>query len=232
MPNDIAETTATTGNTEQNAGAPVMATETPAVAVPAADEAEQTAEKTSAVDAPLMGEGGTEGGTEAKAPDAETKPEAAAENADAPVDYKAQLKAPEGFELNENLLAKAAELFGADKLPPERAQAYVDAYCEMQKEQAEAAAKRSVEAVRAWKTQIEQRPEYAAELPLVRSAIRGMTQENPELKALFNDPVFGNMPELWNLALYVGRKFEQEGALISGGRENGGGKSAADVIFG
>ena len=65
------------------------------------------------------------------------------------------------------------------------------------------------------------RPKFKEELPIVRLGINNLAKNNPRIRELYNDPVFGNMPELWEIALAVGRRFESEGQLLTTGRDNG-----------
>lgn len=135
-------------------------------------------------------------------------------------DYKTAIKLPEGFEMRDAWMDRATALFKENNIAPEQAQGFVDAFCAIQQEAAENARAESNSAVEAWRKEINERSEFAAELPLVRQGINSMAKEFPEIRALYNDPVFGNMPELWKIALCVGRKFGTEGDMLGAGRGN------------
>ena len=139
------------------------------------------------------------------------------EEAAAEVDY-GKLKLPEGVVANATM-AKAHELFKEAKLPMDQAQKLIDLYFGEMSESAKAAEKRNVEAVTAWRKEITERPEFKTELPLVQLAIEDMAKTAPEIRELYNDPVFGNMPQLWKIALAFGQRFHTEGAMLSGGRD-------------
>ena len=65
----------------------------------------------------------------------------------------------------------------------------------------------------------------------MRLGIANLAKDCPSVRGLYNDPVFGNMPELWEIALAVGRRFEKEGQLLSGGRDNGAPKNFVDDLY-
>ena len=149
-----------------------------------------------------------------------------------PVNYREQLKLPEDFTLNEDWMRQATDLFGEVKLPLDQAQKFLDTFCAMQRETAVTQSRRSAEAVQGWRRSIEERPGYREELPLVRLGIQGLSADFPELRDLFNDPVFGNMPELWKIALSFGRRFQTEGALLSGDRSRSpGSPSLPELLY-
>ncbi len=181
--------------------APLMGGAPEAVAV--APEAAKAPETEGAK--PLMAEG-------------EAPKEQEAETAEA-VDYGKTLKLPEGFEMNAPVMEKAAALFAKGKIAPELAQELMDLDCGQLGDSAKEAEQRSVETVTGWRNTIVNRPEYQTELPLVQLAIADMSREAPEIRALYNDPVFGNMPELWQIALAFGKRFQTEGSMLSGGRD-------------
>lgn len=186
----------------ENGGAPPAA-ETPLMGEP------KPAEAKPAEAAPIMGDGKpaeTEGGDGEPAE---------------PTDYLGGLKLPEGYAVDPELAPKANELFGKYKLPKEAAQEFVDLMLETRKQEAASAAAKQGDAIGAMRREIEGRPKFAEELPVVKLGIENLAKDFPRVRELYNDPVFGNMPELWEIALAVGRRFETEGHLLSGGRDTG-----------
>ena len=154
---------------------------------------------------------------------------------DEPVDYFSGVTVPEGYVLNNELMPRAAELFGKYHLPREAAQEFVTLAVELQRSSAAHAAEQSrasqAESVRKMASEITSRPDFAKEKPLVQLGIANLAREFPRIRELYNDPVFGSMPELWEIALAVGRRFEQEGQLLSAGKDTGGVKNFLEQMY-
>ena len=168
-----------------------------------------------------------------KEPEGEAKPEGDGkpEESEAKPDYFEGVKLPEGMKLDAEITPKAAELFGKYKLPREAAQEFVDLAVSMQRRGAEAVSTAQTETLRKMAAEITSRPNFAKEKPLVRLGIDNLAKDNPRIRELYNDPVFGNMPELWEIALAVGKRFETEGQLLNGGKDPGNGKSFLSQMY-
>lgn len=220
---------------DENVNTPQTADATQAQGNTTADATQNTAPET-----PVMAEPKAEDGAPPEAADgaqkqetpimAETKPEEPAKDGEKkdgeepfepPADYFADVSLPEGFVLDKELAPKAAEVFGKYKLPKEAAQEFVDLTVDMRKREATLQAQQQAESVRRMADELRGRPKFKEELPIVRLGINNLAKNNPRIRELYNDPVFGNMPELWEIALAVGRRFESEGQLLTTGRDNG-----------
>lgn len=181
--------------------------------------------KVEAAQKPLMAVAGDPAPVE-QPDNADPKPE---DQPKAPENYEA-FKLPDGFKLDEAANAKAVEYFKSMNYTQEQAQQAVDIFCEVQKENAVKSQARTNQTVQAWRGQIESRPNFKDEVPLVQAGIRGMVARNPDIGKLYNDPVFGNMPELWDIAVLFGKYYETEGAPPDKGGGQGN-KSLADVLY-
>ena len=201
-----------------------------------AESAPEGAKPEGAMPAPVMAEAKPAEAkpAEAKPGDGETPP-AAEPKPEEPIDYFAEAKLPEGYTLDQELVPKAAELFGKYKLPKEAAQEFIDFAAAMRGREAQQAAQtaqaQQIESVRKMAAEITSRPEYEKERPLVQLGIRNLAKDFPEIRAFYNDPVFGSMPELWKIALAVGRRFETEAQLLSGGKDPGAGGDFLKGIY-
>jgi len=138
---------------------------------------------------------------------------------DAPEQYQ-EFKLPEGMVLNKELADKVLPILGKYKLSQEAAQELVNAYSEQVKKEAAATQEQQQKTVKAWIDEINARPDKMSELPMAKRGVARIVSEFPELKSLFSDPVFGNMPQLYKLALFVGKNFETEGGVPIGSASN------------
>lgn len=150
------------------------------------------------------------------------------------VDYEKLLteSMPEGFVLDEKGAGAAKEFFAKHKLPPEAAKEAVELYCKMQADGAKKIQETTEQTVSDWTRQLTGREQYKTEMPMVRRGIGAVVKEFPETRKLFDDPVFGNMPELYEVMLFVGKNIASEGQLVGGGAPGENGRSPADIIFG
>ena len=227
---------------DENVNTPQTADANPAQVDTTADATKNTAAET-----PVMGETKGETGNPAT-PEGEQKPDAPVmgeqpkeepkddkkgEDApfEPPADYFEGVTLPEGVVLDKELAPKAQEVFGKYKLPKEAAQEFVDLTVEMRKKEAAAQAQHQAETVRKMADELRSRPKFKEELPIVRLGIDNLAKDNPKIRELYNDPVFGNMPELWDIAYAVGRRFETEGHLLSGGADSGQPRSFLDGLY-
>lgn len=205
--------------------------------------AQQTPSESTAAAPPLMGDPKPEGGstpplmgdsTEAGGKPADGKPAEPAKaegevgdgaKPEEPIDYFADAKLPEGYQLDQELVPKAQELFGKYKLPREAAQEFIDFAMAMRTKEAQLGAslaqEQQADSIRKMQSEITSRPEFEKEKALVRLGADNLAKDNPRIRAFLNDPVFGNVPELWEILLAVGRRFETEGQLLNGGKDTG-----------
>lgn len=227
---DEATTTAETpGNTEQSeaVSAPILGGESDSAAAEVSQEAtpsevtdEKPIEQTSILgDAP---EKQDEKPGEPEKPDEKPDEKPKEEEPEKPIVYE-DLKVPEGMEIDKGLQDVLLPIMAKNKLPQESVQELFDAYnnlqversAEMQKVQAE----RVESNVKAWQEKLTSDPKYKENLVLAQKGKARIVKEFPETNDLFNDPVFGNMPQLFKIAQFVGKTMESEATLLSGNKQ-------------
>jgi hypothetical protein len=141
-----------------------------------------------------------------------------------PPDYAAEIKAPEGLQLDPDMLGKAGEVFAKHKLPVDTAQELVDLYGATLKQV-------DAQAVAAWKTQVDA---WGAELKAdkdfgghaieqtrgdVAKAIEVFGGEDGQaLRNILNETGVGNHPALVRLLARAGRAAAEDRLTPAGGR--------------
>ena len=148
-----------------------------------------------------------------------------------PEDYEFQ--APEGMELDQQMLEQFKPLAKELGLSQEAAQKFVDMYAErmqgFQQERENAIAQQQQQ----WADQAKQDEEIGGEqfdqnVETARKAID--TFGSDDLKGFLDETGLGNHPEMIRFAARVGAKISED-TLIPGGQGGGQSKSAADVLF-
>ena len=181
-------TSAEQGQTLLNpqASDPAPGTESAAGAEAAASETGKEGE-----DAPLLSPEGK---------DPAEKPEAAT---GAPEAYEA-FQLPEGFELQGELLEEATALFKGLNLNQENAQKLVDYYTKRVLDEKAAGLNELAARRKAWRAEVRQRPNYAAERALAMRGMRAVLTDPDEIE-LFKDSWMSDHPALWKMFTKIGR---------------------------
>jgi len=209
MAEETTQTEATTDNTEQAAPESTILSQGAATDT-AAEVTDEGTDKT------LLS---PEDKAKEEGADTEVKPEEEPPAKDEPIVYEA-FKLPEGFQLDQPMQDKVLPLFSKYKIDQAGAQEIVDAYSEIQKQQyetAQAEQKKTLDAtVDAWKTEIKSDPKYKENIALAQKGAQHLAEKIPEVAALVNDPMWGNMPSIFKIAQYVGTMMETEAAALNG----------------
>lgn len=132
-----------------------------------------------------------------------------------PVEY-ADFTLPEGIEMDKDMHDAIIPIFAANGVSQEVAQSIVDKFTEVQIQKAKENQDTLVNTVKGWQQSLTSDPKYKENLVLAQKGVARLTQEIPEVKELFSDPTFGNMPSLFKIAQFVGQVMESEATIING----------------
>lgn len=206
-----ASTTATDANTVLG-GATAPAGETPG------DGAATTTDK--------PGDQGADGGDGKEGDKSPDKPDD--KPAGAPEKY--ELEMPEGFTLDEQVLAEFDPVLRELNLDNAQASKLAGLYGKLK--QSEAAA--YGETVQEWGKQAAADPEiggkaFTANVELARTALA--THGSPELKGLLDSTGLGNHPEVIRFFARVGKTIPKEDGVVKADRSGGSRASAASVLY-
>lgn len=121
----------------------------------------------------------------------------------APEQY-ADFTLPEGFSLDGEDREAATTLFKDLDLPQDKAQKLVDYYTQRLQGQRAAEMNALAESRRAWRSEVRQRPDFAAERALAMKGMQMVVTEADE-KELFKDSWLSDHPALFKVFAKVGR---------------------------
>jgi hypothetical protein len=122
-------------------------------------------------------------------------------------------------------------LFQKHKLSQEQAQEMVDVFNEVQKTKAAEGQETFKAQVDKWTTEKQADPEFKQKLALAQKGIARITKEVPSTAEIFNDPLWGNMPQFYELAQFIGKHMESEATALGGKAEGGNKPSILDVLY-
>jgi len=132
-----------------------------------------------------------------------------------PIEYT-DFTLPEGFEKDQGLQDAVIPVLKDLKLPQAEAQKLVDTFSEVQKVKVAEAQKAFTEQIKVWTDAKEADPEFKAKKALAEKGIARLTTDIPELAEIFGDELWGNKPEFYKLAQYIGTHMESEASALGG----------------
>lgn len=138
------------------------------------------------------------------------------ELAGAPETYE-DFTMPEGFTLDEEMKAQVTGLFKDLDLSQKGAQKLIDAYTERMVAQKEAELTALADRRKQWRSEVRQRPTYAADRALAVKGINAVVT-TPEEREMFTDSWMSDHPVLFGLFVKVGRLVGEDSPLPNGGK--------------
>jgi hypothetical protein len=140
---------------------------------------------------------------------------------------------PEGMEIDSDGMSEAKELFAADGLSQERAQAYVDLYTAKLKDAMEAPYKLWAETQRSWQDEVRNDREIggarlAANLGVAAKAVDRFGGD--ALRQALNVSGAGNHPEVIRAFIRIGKAISEDGLVMGRGVAHDA-RSRADRLY-
>lgn len=191
------------GDTEIADGKPLLEPETAAEGAAAGGDGSETAAAAAngGDDKPLLTPGVDENGK--------------SELVGAPEAY-GDFSMPEGFVLDEDMKAQVTGLFKELDLSQKGAQKLIDAYAERIVAQKEAELSDLADRRKQWRSEVRQRPTYAADRALAVKGINAVVT-TPEEREMFTDSWMSDHPVLFGLFVKIGKLVGEDSPLPNGG---------------
>lgn len=152
-----------------------------------------------------------------------------------PASYKAALKLPQGFELNEKLFGEFSAIAAKAKMSQEEVQKFMDTYTKETAEAAKAPYRLWQDTQKKWRDEVANDKEIGganlqANIAFGTKFIESLPN-SAEVKKALDFTGAGNHPAIIKAFIAAG-KMLAEGHPVSGSPGKGGAKSAADTIYG
>lgn len=153
-----------------------------------------------------------------------------------PIEYT-EFTLPEGFVKDEAMQDAVLPLFQKNNISQENAQEMVDVFNDVLKvkstEQVAAQEKALTAQVETWTKEKQADPEFKVKMALAEKGKERIIKEVPSAEKVFGDKLWGNMPEFYEIAQFVGTFLESEATALGGTTGNTGAPTTlAQALYG